>query len=107
MVTATYDILREAILHKRQVVAMYKGVRRELCPHILGTKGDRVYCLFYQFGGESVSRGPMHPGPSGNWRCIPIEGMSDITTREGAWHTAENLDKSQWCVDEIHLEASI
>jgi len=44
-----YELLRRAIVERRQVVAVYDGLRRELCPHRLGTKNGRLQCLFYQF----------------------------------------------------------
>ena len=66
-----YDLLREAILNRRQVVAVCHGLPREFCPHVLGTKDDEEHCLAYQFGGASAS-GPLVPGSPANWRCSPF-----------------------------------
>ena len=51
---ATYTLFRNAILGEQQVVCIYDGRFRELCPHIIGTnkRGEEVV-LAWQFGGES------------------------------------------------------
>ena len=74
-----YGMIADAVRNKRQVLATYHGLRREMCPHVLGRGPDgQVQALFYQFGGES-SKGlppgrdrprrplarrsaPLHPG---------------------------------------------
>ena len=38
---STYELIKDAILNKRQVFAIYKGYRREMCPHTLGWKGNK------------------------------------------------------------------
>jgi hypothetical protein len=54
-----YDLIREATLRRRQVLATYNGRRRELCPHL------------FQFAGETSSMLP----PGGAWRCIPVDEL--------------------------------
>jgi hypothetical protein len=103
MSTATYSIVRRAIINKEQVIATYDGHVREMCPHVLGTKDGRPQALFYQFGGFSHSGlGPM--GSPDNWRCLPIEGLSDVSTRAGEWHTASIYRRPhQMCVDSVDI----
>ena len=60
----TYELLREAILGRRQVWAVYHGLPRAFRPHILGAKGSERHCLGYQFAGESTS-GAITPGLAG------------------------------------------
>ena len=103
---SNYEIIRNAILSKQQVFASYDGHPRELCPHAIGTKGGRQQALFYQFGG-SGSKGPVVPGALGNWRCIPVEGLSNVNVMAGPWHTAANHSKAQTCIDNIDVEVSI
>lgn len=92
---SVYDVIRETIIHKQQVVATYDGHVREMCPHVLGTKDGREQALFYQFGGTSGSR-PIGPsGSHANWRCIPIDGLRDVSVRNGS--------KRQNCVDRIDV----
>jgi hypothetical protein len=103
MSSANYTIVRNAILNKQQVVATYKDHIREMCPHVIGTKNGREQALFYQFGGTSSS-GAIVPGAPQNWRCIPIEGLTNITVRVGDWHTGSNHTQPQTCVDDIDVE---
>ena len=99
--TDVYGLIREAILAKRQVVATYKGHRRELCPHVLGTKKGRRHALFFQFAGGSASTLP----PGGDWRCLPVDGLEDVVIRDGPWHTGATHQHPERCVDTIDVEA--
>jgi hypothetical protein len=104
MNSANYQIIRSAIQNKQQIVATYKGLIRELCPHVIGTKAGREQALFYQFGGQSESR-PIEPtGSPANWRCVPVDGLSNLSARTGAWHTASDHSKKQTCVDNVDVE---
>src|SRR4051812_44324631 len=99
-----YELLRQAVLERRQVAATYKGFRRLMCPHVLGTKGGRAQCLFYQFGGETSS-GRVRPGSRNNWRCIPVDELEDLEVREGgAWFGVAS-EHRQTCIDVIDVEA--
>ena len=101
---STYTTIKQAIISKQQVVATYDGHVREMCPHVIGTKDGREQALFYQFGGTSGSR-PIEPaGSPKNWRCIPIDGLSGVSVRDGAWHTATDHSKRQTCVDHVDVE---
>ncbi|CQD42174.1 hypothetical protein [Yersinia mollaretii] len=99
----TYQLIRSAIENKQQVIATYAGHRREMCPHAIGTKNGREQALFYQFGGQSSS-GVIVPNSPANWRCIPIEGLTDVFVQNGTWHTGKNHSTAQTCVDRIDLE---
>ena len=106
MTSATYKLLRKAIRQKLQIVATYDGHLRELCPHVLGIKHARQQALFYQFGGTSSS-GPLVPDSPDNWRCIPVDGLSDVRIRSGPWHTSGNYVNPQTCVDEIDVRVAL
>ena len=103
MPSETYNLIRQAILNKQQVVATYQGHRREMCPHVIGKKNGREQALFYQFGGSSSS-GLEPAGSTKNWRCIPIAGLKDVSVREGAWHSFSPHTQPQTCVDRIDVE---
>ena len=105
MATDVYDIIRQAILGKEQVIAIYNCHTREMCPHTLGTKDGRAQALFYQFGGSSSS-GLGSDGSGNNWRCIPISGLTNVSTQAGDWHTAPNYSRDQTCVDVIDVEVA-
>jgi len=97
-----YSIVRQAILDKEQIVATYRGHRREMCPHVIGTKEGRLQALFFQFAGSSSSGLP----PGGAWRCIPIEGLSDVVSQAGAWHSGGDHTQPQTCVDLVDVEVA-
>jgi hypothetical protein len=99
-VTDVYSVVRDAIIDRQQVIATYGGHRREMCPHVIGTKGGRRQALFFQFAGSS-SRG-LPAG--GDWRCLPTDGLSDVSTRAGEWHTGPGDVRQQTCVDTVDVE---
>jgi len=100
-----YSLIRQAIVDKAQVFATYNGHHREMCPHVIGTKGRRRQALFYQFGGTSSS-GLEPDGDARNWRCIFIDQLEDVTIRKGSWHTAPSHTRPQTCVDNIDVEVA-
>ena len=98
----TYDLVKRAIIEKLQVIAAYDGCQREMCPHVIGTKYGREQCLFFQFAGKSRSGLPA----GGQWRCIPIAGLSNVSVRAGEWHTGLEHTQAQTCVDCIDTEVA-
>jgi hypothetical protein len=97
----TYAVVRQAILDKGQIVATYRGHRREMCPHVIGTKNGREQALFFQFAGSSSSGLP----PGGEWRCIPIDDLTDVSSRAGRLHGVAGT-RPQTCVDRIDVQAA-
>jgi len=97
-----YDLIREAILNKKQIAATYQNLRRELCPHTLGWKNGYRKALFFQFAGDSNRGLP----PEGEWRCVFVDGLSNIELHDGPWHTGTNHSRPQTCVDEIEVEVA-
>ena len=95
----SYALIRQAVLERRQVRATYQGRFRELCPHALGTKNGRPQALFFQFGGESERGLPA----GGDWRCLPLDGLGDVSLHDGAWFTDGRYGEAQTCVDEIDV----
>ena len=104
--SSVYDIVRNAIATKQIIVATYQDHVREMCPHVIGRKNGRERALFYQFGGTSSS-GPIVADALKNWRCIFLDGLSNITSQPGEWRTAGNHSRPQTCVDEIDLEVEL
>ena len=94
-----YALVRRAIERRQQVHATYGGHRRRLCPHVIGTREGQSRALFFQFGGTS-SRG-LEPG--GDWRCLPLDGLSEVSAHEGPWHTRAHSEP-QRCIDQVDLE---
>ena len=73
-----YLLLRLAAVRKRPVAAVYDGLPRLLCPHVLGRKSGRLRVLCYQFGGISNSGLTMASEASGSWRCLAVEKLSQV-----------------------------
>jgi len=94
----TYNLIRQAIERRQQVIATYRGYDREMCPHAVGVnKRGEQQALFYQFGGQSGGElGP--PGSPDNWRCLRIDELADVSVRDGGWHTAPAHTRPQTCV---------
>jgi hypothetical protein len=99
-VSSNYELIRDAIAQRAQVKAEYHGYRREMCPHVLGTKNGRAQALFYQFGGASQS-GLQAAGSPDNWRCICVDELVDVEVVPGPWYTATH-SRPQTCVDQVH-----
>jgi len=102
MPSAAYNTVRKAILEKRIIVAVYDGYRREMCPHVIGYKDGKENALFFQFGGASKSGLP----PGGQWRCIHLADLSDISVQDGPWRTGEHHSTRQTCVEDVDIEVS-
>jgi len=102
-VSGAYSIVRQAILGRHQIVATYRGHRREMCPHVIGTKDGREQALFFQFAGASDSGLP----PGGEWRCIPLDGLVDVVSRSGRWHTGHHNTRPQTCVDLVDVQVEL
>lgn len=98
-----YDLIATAIKNKQIVTATYQGCRRVMCPHVIGynARGD-FQALFYQFEGRSNSG--LSADHRLNWRCIPIDNLTNIEISDGKWHTADNHTRPQNCVKVVLVE---
>ena len=101
--SATYLLFREAILQEKQVVCLYKGKLRELCPHIIGHADGAEKVLAFQFAGETNSR--LLPG--GEWRCLSLSKVENARLRDGPWREGEGHAREQTCVPDIDLDINI
>lgn len=102
MPSLAYQSVRRAILERQIVIASYKGYRREMCPHVIGYKDGIEHALFFQFAGGS-SKG-LRQG--GEWRCIELAELSEISVQLGPWHTGGSHSGRQTCVDQVDLTVS-
>src|SRR5262249_36313939 len=94
MPTRTYQIFRKAIVNEKQVVCIYKGHRRELCPIIIGQTDHVEKVLAFQIGGGSSSGLP----PGGEWRCLKLSQVSEARMRDGPWREGLQPRSEQSCV---------
>jgi hypothetical protein len=98
-----YLLLRMAASGRQPVAAVYDGLPRLLCPHVLGRKAGRLHTFFYQFGGGSHRGLLMAPDGMGGWRCLAVEKLSQVELRADAWHTEPRAPR-QTCIDEIDFD---
>ncbi len=84
---ANWKIILDAVRNRRQIIGIYRGHRRAMCPHVLGRKGRKILALFYQFDG-SCGGGLCKAGSRRNWRLIPVDELNRVQASDGPWHTA-------------------
>jgi uncharacterized protein YutE (UPF0331/DUF86 family) len=97
-----YRLFERAMAERKQIVCVYDGYRRELCPIILGHSQGEEKALTYQFGGESKSRLPR----GGEWKCLWLSGVSDAQLRDGPWHVRSRHTQRQSCVEIVDLDVN-
>jgi hypothetical protein len=97
-----FALLGEAILNRKPVTLTYHGVRRELCPHIIGHTNGAERALVFQFGGSTRSKLP----PDGEWRCLRLSLVKDIKLRDGPWRGGNYHRTTQRCVDQVYLDVN-
>jgi hypothetical protein len=102
MPSLTYKLFERAIRGRRQIVCMYGGHRRELCPVILGHSQDQEKALTFQFGGSSSSGLPR----GGEWRCLWLSKVSDVELRDGPWFAGASHSQPQGCVEVVDLDVN-
>lgn len=105
-VSETYELLRVAAARRQPVAAVYDGLLRLLCPHVLGRKSGRLHVFCYQFGGNSASGLATASEGVGAWRCLAVEKLRQVELRVDAWHT-ELRSPQQTCIDEIDFDADV
>lgn len=101
MPSRIYTLFRNAILAEQQVICVYEGRYRELCPHIIGTnKRGEEAVLAWQFAGDSS-------GPLPQWRCLRLANVSDARARGGHWHEGTSHRTTQTCVSSIDIDVNV
>ena len=102
MPSRTYELFRAAMAGRKQIHCRYHGYRRELCPIILGHSQGREKALTFQFGGESRSGLP----PGGEWRCLWLDDVSNVTLCNGPWHSGGDHSRQQGCVEIVDFDVN-
>jgi hypothetical protein len=102
MPSPNYMLFEQAMRMRKQIVCMYDGHRRELCPIILGHSQGQEKVLTYQFGGESKSGLP----PGGEWRCLWMSKVTNVELRDGPWFVGASHTQPQGCVEVVDLDVN-
>jgi len=100
--SSTYDLFEQAMRSRKQIVCMYDGYPRELCPVILGHSQGQEKALTYQFGGQSKSGLPK----AGEWRCLFLSKVSNVQLRDGRWFVGSTHTQPQGCVEIVDLDVN-
>jgi hypothetical protein len=87
---------------RKQILCMYGGYPRELCPIILGHSQGQEKTLTFQFGGQSKSGLP----PQGEWRCLWLSKVSNVQLRDGPWFAGSSHTQPQGCVEIVDLDVN-
>jgi hypothetical protein len=98
-----FELIKQAILEKKLISAVYHERPRELCPHVVGWKAEREHALLFQVGGDSAKG----LAPTGAWRCLNLDELSEVEMYEGEFVTGPGYyDNPQQCVDKIQAQIS-
>ena len=100
MPSPIYELFGQAMANRKQILCMYGGYRRELCPIILGHSQGQEKALTYQFAGASRSGLP----PGGEWRCLWLSKVSKVHLRDGPWYAGASHTQPQGCVETVDLD---
>jgi hypothetical protein len=99
-----YNVIKNAILNKKQIKGNYGGYYRELCPHAMGkNKNGTINVISYQFGG-ATSKGALSSDRTKNWKCMDINKLTITSIEDGIWHSADNHSKPATCIDDVEVE---
>ena len=101
--SAIYQLFYRAMAERRQVVCMYQGHPRALCPIILGHTDGREKSLVYQFAGGS-SQGP---GAAKGWKCLTLSEVGNAELIDGPWHGGDGPHgTAQSCVKVVDIDVN-
>jgi hypothetical protein len=101
-----YLLLRIAATKRRPVAAIYEGLPRLFCPHLLGkNKQGKLRAFCYQYGGASGSGLRRVWDGWGGWRCLAIDKLKRVELRGNAWRT-EPRSGQQHCVAQVDFDVN-
>ena len=103
MASATYALFLDSMRRRRQIVCVYQGHRRELCPILLGRTGLEEKALVFQFGGHT-SEGPIPAG--GDWKCLKLAEVREVRLQDGPWHSGGSHSAAQACMKMVEYDVN-
>lgn len=102
MPSATYQLIARAMAEHKQVLCVYEGFARAVCPIVLGHKNGREQVLAYQFAGDASAGLP----PGGQWKCLRLSKMSQVELRDGRWYAGSSHKRPQGCIDDVDFDVN-
>ena len=97
------ETITEAIKNKKQLRGHCDGFYREMCPHALSWKGSEYHVLSYQSAGHSSRPLPVE----GQWKCMDVDGISNLGMVDGPWHTGTSHTGPSTCFDLGRVEVEV
>jgi hypothetical protein len=102
MPSPTYKLFAQAMISRKQILCIYDGYPRAICPAILGHSKGEEKALVYQFAGGSSKGLPLE----GQWKCFLLARVNDIRLRDGPWHAGSSHQQPQSCVEDVDLDVN-
>lgn len=105
MSSAAYQAIRQSLVDRKPCYALYDGLPRYLCPHVIGTKGFTEQVLCWQYAGETSGGLP----PGGQWKCLTISKFADLRLIDEPWHPGEKGKTGipTYCVGNVDLQIDL
>ena len=69
---------------------------------MLGTKAGAERVLAWQFAGTNEKGEAVR----GSWKCLSLDGVSQVRLRDGPWHAGDSHKLAQTCLDNVDLDAN-
>lgn len=105
MSSPIYNLFVKAMVDRKQILCLYGGYRREVCPFMLGLNKDgEEAALTYQFAGRTSDKRGLPPG--GAWKCLHLSAVSDVRLRDGPWHGGASHSKAGTCLKVVDLDVN-
>jgi hypothetical protein len=96
-------LVLDAMRRRKQIVCVYQGHLREVCPVILGRTGLEEKALVFQFGGTTSSGRVERPGA---WKCLRLAEVESAVLRDGPWHAGEAHSTAQVCMKMVEYDVN-
>ena len=103
MPSRTYEIFLSAMRLRKQIICLYQGHSREICPILLGRTGLEEKSLVFQFAGDTGS-GPVPP--PGEWKCLRLALVTEATLHDGPWHAGDSHSSAQTCMKMVEYDVN-
>ena len=98
LIPTNWNVLHEALTHRRAVRVSYHDRLRIICPHALGWKNGPAKALVYQ----TAILGPHTHEPRG-WRSLFVDEIQDPTISNDPWATAGNYSTHTPGIDTLAI----
>ena len=103
MPSATYKLFLRATRGRMQIICVYRGHRRELCPILLGRTGLEKKSLVFQFAGDTSDGPTLSPG---DWKCLKLIDVRDVLLRPGPWRSGDRHSTGQTCMKMVEYDVN-